>query len=478
MSRKHQRSLSTGDKILICDDDPDVRASLRSLLEREGHTVHEAPDGPRGVAMVAEHDFDLLLLDFLMPGMTGEEVVREIRRTHTDIQILLQTGYASEHPPREMLKRLDIQGYHDKSEGPEKLLIWVDAALKAARQLRAIRQSQRGLMFILNVTPEIYRIQPLEDLLQGIFLQLFGFLQARSGFVATVNPDVSGFLATLRNGGLTFPFRTGRYQATMDLSEEDRQQFQEVLDSGEIKVTPDRTLVPLVMGTRTVGLVCVECPPPLNASMELLRIFSSQAAVAIENLMLYDAVTHDSMTGVCTKSYFLQRFMEALQLAVRHNHPLSVMMVDIDNFKRLNDTYGHQLGDRVIIEFANSIGECLRTTDLIGRYGGDEFVVLLPETAPENAVAVAERIGQRIRAIGIESGPGDLVRVTTSIGIGGLEGTGEEGWRHGLEPGFYQTLQDHLLRTADDALYQSKKRGRDGYTFQRLSLDEVLAHGA
>ena len=479
MARKHQRNQASGNSIIIVDDDPNVRGSLRILLEREGHTVMEASDGPEGVKLASENHFDLMLLDYLMPGMTGEDVVREIRKTNLDLQILLQTGYANEKPPREMLRILDIQGYHDKREGPEKLLIWVDASLKAARHVQSIRQSQQGLMYILNVASEIHRIQPLEDLLQGIFLQFLGFLQAKSGFVAAVGVpkvEANGFLLTLRDDQVTIPFRAGEYLDHEDfknLSDDLRDAIQEVLDKGEVLFSEERTIVPLVVGDRILGVVNIEGAPPVDSNTELIKIFSNQAAVAIENLQLYDAVTHDAMTGAFSKTYFLSRFQETLQLAVRHDRPLSLMMVDIDYFKRLNDSYGHQVGDQVIIEFVKAINECLRVTDLVGRYGGDEFIVLLPETRPENAAPVADRICQRIRAIRLLA-EGKPVQLTTSIGICGIDGLGKDGWKRGSEPGFYPELMEAILRASDEALYQTKSRGRDGFSLQ--SSLEIAAH--
>lgn len=480
MARKHQRNQASGSSIIVVDDDENVRGSLRILLEREGHNVMEACDGPEGVKLASEHHFDLMLLDYLMPGMTGEDVVREIRKVNSDLQILLQTGYANERPPREMLRILDIQGYHDKSEGPEKLLIWVDASLKAARHVRSIRQSELGLMYILNVASEIHRIQPLEDLLQGIFLQFLGFLQAKGGFVAAVGVpkmEANGFLLTLRDDQLSIPFRAGQYQDREDfenLPAELRSAVQAVLDSGEVFFSEERTLVPLVVGDRTLGVVNIEGAPPVDTNMELIKIFSNQAAVAIENLQLYDAVTHDAMTGAFSKTYFLSRFQETLQLAVRHDRPLSLMMIDIDYFKRLNDSYGHQVGDSVIIEFVKAINECLRGTDLVGRYGGDEFIVLLPETTPEHAEPVAARICERIRAICLMA-DGAAVKLTTSIGICGINGMGQDGWKRGADAGFFPGLMETILRTADEALYQAKAGGRDGYSL--LTSFEVAVHG-
>jgi len=142
MARKSLRPPS-GDTILVVDDMEDTLISVRSLLEREGHRVLTAESGDQALALLKEHDIQLLLVDYFMPRMTGEQLVREIRRFDPFVQIILQTGYSGEKPPRLMLADLDIQGYHDKADGPEKLLIWVDAGLKAHRMIQTLRERER-----------------------------------------------------------------------------------------------------------------------------------------------------------------------------------------------------------------------------------------------------------------------------------------------------------------------------------------------
>ena len=155
-----------------------------SVLEHEGHTVVTADNGKLALSIIKERYIDLLLLDFFMPGMTGEEVIQELRTFNTQLQVILQTGYASECPPRELLKRLDIQGYFDKSEGPEKLLLWTDVGLKAAYSTQLLVKSRKGLSYILAAAPELYKIQPIEDLLQGILFQLSGLLGTANSFLS------------------------------------------------------------------------------------------------------------------------------------------------------------------------------------------------------------------------------------------------------------------------------------------------------
>jgi len=130
----------------VVDDQEETLISTELLLHREGHQVALAASGREALAVHRQAPADLLLIDYFMPQMTGEELIRQIRTFDPDVQIILQTGYAGERPPREMLKRLAIQGYHDKSEGPDHLLLWVDVALKAAAQLRRIRQDARALL--------------------------------------------------------------------------------------------------------------------------------------------------------------------------------------------------------------------------------------------------------------------------------------------------------------------------------------------
>ena len=127
--------------------------ATRLLLEREGHNVLTATNGPEALSILPQQPVDLLLLDYFMPGMTGEQVVAELRKFNPFVQVILQTGYASEQPPRELLHRLNIQGYYDKTEGPEQLLLWTTVGLKAAYTIQLLFKSRHGIEFLLESTP-------------------------------------------------------------------------------------------------------------------------------------------------------------------------------------------------------------------------------------------------------------------------------------------------------------------------------------
>jgi signal transduction histidine kinase len=142
VTRKRTVGDTSGYTILVVDDQEETLTSVQRLLEREGHQVLLADGGQRALELFARHEVHLLLVDYFMPRMTGEELIAEIRKVDMQVQIVLQTGYSGEKPPREMLQKLDIQGYHDKAEGPDKLLLWVEVAIKSYEQLRRVREAE------------------------------------------------------------------------------------------------------------------------------------------------------------------------------------------------------------------------------------------------------------------------------------------------------------------------------------------------
>ncbi len=155
MARRRERTASDH-TILVVDDQDEILQSVRTLLEREGHSVLTASSAADALEVFRRHEIHVLLVDYFMPRMNGDDLIREIRRFDAFVQIILQTGYAGEKPARQMMDELAIQGYHDKSEGPEKLLLWVDVALKAhnlVRQLRDGENLQREL--VANVSHEL-----------------------------------------------------------------------------------------------------------------------------------------------------------------------------------------------------------------------------------------------------------------------------------------------------------------------------------
>jgi signal transduction histidine kinase len=133
----------SGRTILVVDDQVETLTSVRMLLEREGHRVLTADSGAQALGLLASEPVQVMLIDYFMPVMSGELLIRAVRNKNQLVQIILQTGYAGEKPPREMLRRLAIQGYHDKSDGPDRLLLWIDVSLKAHDQLAQLHVAER-----------------------------------------------------------------------------------------------------------------------------------------------------------------------------------------------------------------------------------------------------------------------------------------------------------------------------------------------
>ncbi len=156
----------------------------------------------------------------------------------------------------------------------------------------------------------------------------------------------------------------------------------------------------------------------------------------------------DPLTGVANRRHFMESFELELNRAIRHNRPLGCVMLDIDHFKRVNDTHGHLVGDAILVRVARELKGALRGHDLVGRYGGEEFVLVLPEVDTHGAAAVAERCRMIIRESCHTMEDGTSLNVTVSLGITSrLLDT---------EPSVTE-----LLRLADDALYRAKEAGRD-----------------
>jgi len=187
-----------------------------------------------------------------------------------------------------------------------------------------------------------------------------------------------------------------------------------------------------------------------EADLALLVSFAATATSAIHAAQLHAEVQKQAITDTLTGFYNRRGFSELgrreVERSLRFGHSLSAMMLDIDQFKQINDIHGHLTGDRVLVGVTQRCAQELRQIDLLGRYGGDEFVVLLPETGVENACRVAERLCATIAAIPFSANSKPL-QITISVGVACMQ----DGCK---------TLED-LMERADGALYQAKESGRN-----------------
>ncbi len=476
MTRKARIEQQSGYTILVTDDDEDYVEVTRRLLEREGHKVMTARSGASAIELLRTERVDLLLLDYYMPGMTGEQVVTEVRRFNPYVQIILQTGYASEQPPRDLLRRLDIQGYYDKSEGPDKLLLWTDVGLKAAYMIQLLNKSRQGLRYILDVTPDMHKIQSLSDLLQGILLQVAGLLGATHSFLALLPEDgvvrkgivsegAESFIAMVDDEAeLIIRASTGHFTASRSISEylsaDKMGLVKQVVTSGEIRIQQSSTIVPLRISDTTLGIVYLDRAAVLEQDIELLRIFANQASVAIQNAQLYEMATLDPTTGTYLRRFFDQWVVRELRGGFRAQQPLALLVVDVDDMKAINDTAGHLAGDQALAMVGKSLRDAVRTSDAVGRYGGDEFAIVLRHTTQAGAERVAERILQFVRDKSI-TGPEGPIPVHVSIGLSVLnpELPSAVEAHTSIPPEYFRAVLKTLFRCADEGLYEAKRQG-------------------
>jgi len=180
-----------------------------------------------------------------------------------------------------------------------------------------------------------------------------------------------------------------------------------------------------------------------DEDIEMLGAVADQAAISISKAQLWEMAINDSLTGLHVRRYFMAKFQDEIHRTQRYKKSLSVVMGDLDRFKRVNDTYGHTAGDKVLKAVGAFLQKSVRDVDSVGRYGGEEFIIFLPETVKGAAFILADRLRKGVSEIKV----GNLPPVTISLGIATFPDDGKN--------------IDVLLQRADAALYAAKKNGRN-----------------
>lgn len=220
------------------------------------------------------------------------------------------------------------------------------------------------------------------------------------------------------------------------------------VDAIEFVPPPDKSkYLEFTFDTEENGLYVKTTSRKIMEQQEVLRKFLE---LCLERINLYDRFQqlsiYDTLTETYNRRYFVMRFMEEFERAKSFSLKLSVLMIDVDNFKKINDTYGHLVGDAVLKEIAKIVKQNIREIDSVARFGGEEFSLVLPETDKMAAIVVAERIRSRISQQIIKAFD-ETLGVTISVGVGSFP---------------QNTLySDVLMETADKALYQAKMSGRN-----------------
>ena len=274
--------------------------------------------------------------------------------------------------------------------------------------------------------------------------------------------DGSGPLTLVASSG----DRDGRPQRILpapDDNEDEENVLVRAVASTAVQHDDGSVVVSLRRG-RVVGLLQLDCAPGDSLAPdadETLRALAAQAGIAVDNVLLHQEAQQlsntDPLTGLGNFRYLSSNLAREIERATRFARPLAVLMLDIDHFKSVNDTYGHARGDAVLRELAARISEQVREVDTVARYGGEEFVLVLPETAMDGATRLAERICVAVRREPFHDESEAAQRpltVTVSVGVASFP-------QHGASAAT-------LMRTADTALYAAKTGGRDQW---RAALD-------
>lgn len=190
-----------------------------------------------------------------------------------------------------------------------------------------------------------------------------------------------------------------------------------------------------------------------NIGTQFLQHLTAVISACLENARLQENIKQlglrDPLTGINNRRFFDQRVQEEVTLAQRNNTPLSCLFIDLDHFKNINDTHGHQAGDEVLKQVAQIFNETMRTSDVLARYGGEEFVILLANTSDTSAYEIAERIRNIVATTLFPISPSESLNITLSIGLSTLNEHSQI------------TTTQHLINSADQAVYTAKTSGRN-----------------
>ncbi|UQS90350.1 EAL domain-containing protein [Pseudomonas chlororaphis subsp. aurantiaca] len=440
--------------LLIVDDYPENLLSMRALLQRHDWQVMTAASGVEALGLLLEHDIDLVLLDVQMPEMDGFEVARLMRgsqRTRLTPIIFLTAN--------EQSKDAVIKGYASgavdylfKPFDPQILKPKVQALLEQQRNRRALQRLSHDLE-----NARAFNASVLDNAAEGILVVDEG------GIVRFANPAISRLLNA--------PVSELEGSALLDYLQKPHVPLwaeSELFASyrkGETYRLHDATLRTVPGQQVSVALSCA--PLPSEQKAMVVTLLDMSEVRHLHQQLEYQAVT-DPLTGLLNRRGFYQTVESVLLRSERSDKSLVLLYLDLDGFKRVNDSLGHDAGDRVLRWVSEQIKACLRSFDILARMGGDEFTALLELEFPEQAAKISEKLIERISIC--QQIDGLDVALGASIGIA-------------IYPDCGSNL-DGLMRAADIAMYESKRAGRQQYRYydhemngrarSRLMLEESV----
>jgi len=447
-------------RVLVVDDVPPNVKLLEAKLTSEYFDVLTAYSGPEALDVISREHPDIILLDVMMPGMDGFEVCRRIKADPTTAYIPVVMVTALDQPSDRvagleagaddfLTKPVQDMALFARVRSLVRLKVMMDELRNretTGASLGWENEEEVPVEVDMPTDGSILIVDEQERVMERIARALDGVGELT--FIAggddaaerarEKNFDLIIVSLTMRNtDGLRVCSKLRSFEQTRHVP------ILVMVDDGNTKLL----VRALEMGVNDYVVRPVD-------RMEFLARVKTQlkrkryADKLWENFHLsMQLATTDAVTGLYNRHYLTSHMETRLEAAQRSDKPLSIMMMDIDHFKLVNDTYGHAAGDLVLKEFANRIGKNIRGVDLAARYGGEEFVVMMPETPTDWAYMIADRLRQEVSEnpfdVGIASGP---IEISVSIGVSTSR------------PDITSAA---LLADADKALYEAKEAGRN-----------------
>jgi len=483
-------------RILVADDDPAVLESVTWLLQENGYEVIPADGGAACLEQLERRAPDLLLLDILMPDIDGCRLLERIKADErwTDVPVLM----LSAQPPEEASVRslgLGAADFIRKPYRPKELLARVQAQLRMGAVLRSTRAAlQRSEAALQRAQYDADSRRTLVDILHEVtgdlsVAELFHLLVRRAARALEV-PHCAVMIS--RPGDTTVTVVAAYEHPGLQSRPVPISWFPEIhqaLAAGEpvlVEETATHALygaerpvlgidgepitvrsamaLPFTIDRAQYGVFLVRRTPEQPgfgpADLEFAQAVITAAVAVIQraqvvettmadNARLEQLAQTDPLTQLLNRRALTERIATEMERALRYDATLALLMIDLDHFKRVNDTHGHLVGDDVLRDMGELLRGMIRTNDIVARYGGEEFLVLLPETDDAGAEVFAERIRQAVEAASFaRDAMTEPLRMTCSIGVA-------------LFPAARVETAEDLLARADSALYRAKADGRN-----------------
>ncbi|MDY7069369.1 putative signaling protein [Pseudomonas extremaustralis] len=424
-----------GSVLLVVDDYPENLISMRALLQRDDWQVVTAGSGLEALELLLVYDVDLVLLDVKMPGMDGFEVARLMRGSQRTCMTPIIFLSANAQSPAAVLEGYASGAidYLFKPFDPHILKPKVQVLLEQQRNRRALQRLSHDLE-----SARAFNASVLDNAAEGILVV------SEAGVIEYANPAISRLL-------------------NAKIDELQGQEFLGFLQKPHVPAWPDSQMYAAYRLHETWRLhdallrtgrgqqvpVALSCAPlPAEQRAMVVTVLDMSEVRHLHQQLEFQAVT-DPLTGLLNRRGFHQAVESILLRSERGDQSLVLLYLDLDGFKRVNDSLGHDAGDRVLRWVSEQLQSCLRSYDILGRMGGDEFTALLELEFPEQAAKISEELIERVSIC--QQVDGLDVMLGVSIGIATFPDCGSD--------------LNGLLRAADIAMYEAKRAGRQQYRY-------------